>query len=49
VFRHEMNRIEGTAAQFAATMRHFDSLGAQGWTLFDFHAMNAARQLQHAA
>jgi tRNA-dihydrouridine synthase B len=48
-FRHTMNRIEGTAAQFAATMQYLHTLVSQGHQFFDFKHKPVAHQLQHAA
>jgi tRNA-dihydrouridine synthase B len=48
-FRRLMNTIEGSGAQFVATMQYLDSLEQQGFMFFDFHEKSVAGQLQHAA
>jgi tRNA-dihydrouridine synthase B len=49
-FRRQMNTLESTAQQFAATMHYLSGLEAQGFTFFDFDESSTdARQLQCAA
>jgi tRNA-dihydrouridine synthase B len=49
-FRRQMNTLESTAQQFAATMRYLNGLEDQGFTFFDFDESSTdARQLQCAA
>ncbi len=49
VFRAEMNSIENTQPQFAATMRFFDELLQHQQHFFDYRERTVASQLQHAA
>ncbi len=48
-FRVEMNAIENTHAQFAATMRFFDELMQHQQHFFEYRERAVASQLQHAA
>ncbi len=48
-FRAEMNAIENSAAQFAATMRFFEELMHHQQHFFDYRERTVASQLQHAA